>query len=104
MGDPARATRNVPRRRLLWLQLRGALNWRWALVVGVLLLAIVWLTVTGPLRPTCMDARARLNEAQRTLIQVRDRPAEELADARATATTASNEVLAYCGKPQLPER
>ena len=104
MGDPARATRNVSRLRLWWLQLRGSLNWRWALATAALLLVLGWLIATAPTGETCSRARARLSEAQRALIAGRDRPAEDLVDVRATATTASNEVLAYCGQPQLPER
>ncbi len=90
-------------RELWWLRIRGALNWRWAIAVVVILLVAAWFGGTGPQRTTCLQARAELNAAQRTLIRDRDRPPEELADMRAQAASASNKSLAYCGQPQLPQ-
>ena len=101
--DGAHVRSRLSERDLLWLRLRGTLNWRWAVGLAAALLLVIWLSMTGPQRPTCHQARADLNDAQRTLIRDRDQPADELDAVRARAASASNQVLAYCGQPQLPE-
>jgi hypothetical protein len=103
-ADGAHVRNRLSERELLWLRVRGALNWRWAVGIGIVLLVVIWLGATGPLRPTCLQARAELSDAQRRLIRDRDRPPEELDEVRARAAQASNEIMAYCGQPKLPDR
>jgi type II secretory pathway component PulM len=102
--DGAHVRRRLSERELWWLRLRGALKWRSAVVIVVVVSVALWLSIWGPQRATCAKARADLNDAQLTLIRERDRPPDELEDVRARAASASNEVQAYCGQAQLPSR
>ena len=87
---------------LWWLRVRYALNWRWAIVIAIAFVMLAWLL--SPVRSMCTEARAELDDAQRTLILERGRPPEELAEVRARAASAANRLQMYCGQPELPSQ